>query len=436
MKRESSSIENSIYRLFEITPTPTILSFPNGRLEYVNPAAKKLFGYEKEEIYGTDVIITHPDDVLANKKLRKKLTDDPFSPVTIKKRYLHKSGYTIDALLVIVAQPDESVVVKRYIAQITDLSPIKKADAGELLLSHLVNESCDAIYVIDPNSGAILNSNNLGFQRLGYSKEELLTMSLTDFNPNYDTKNKWIQYIQLAQTKVRHIIESTHRKKDGTLIPIEASLSYTKHGGQEYLLAVVRDITQRKIKESEILITSNLDPLTQLPNRRILDVKLDEIFNKAKENDTYIAFIYIDLDKFKMINDSYGHTVGDAILQGAAGRLKRSVRKSDVITRLGGDEFLLVIPGFKDFSDIGILGQKIVYDFKSPFKIKTTMLHVSASIGVAVYREDKANGNTDAKMLIERADSAMYEAKKYGGTHIVYYQNDLILENATTRKTN
>lgn len=423
MKREPSSIEESIYRLFAITPTPTILSFPNGRLEYVNPSAKKLFGYENEEIYDDEIIITHPDDVEANKELRQKLTDDPFTPVTIKKRYLHKSGYAIDALLVIVAQPDEGKVIKRYIAQITDLSSVKKADAGELLLSHLVNESGDAIYVIDPSNGAILNCNNLGFQRLGYSKEELLTMSLTDFNPNYDTKNKWVQYIQLAQTKVRHIIESSHRSKDGTLIPIEASLSYTKHRDQEYLLAVVRDITARKIKESEVQITSNLDPLTELPNRRILDVKLEEIMSCAKDNGTYIAFIYVDLDKFKQINDSYGHTVGDGVLQGAAGRLKRSVRKSDIITRLGGDEFLLVIQGFKNIDDIERLGNKIVDDFKSPFKIKKTLLTVSASIGIAIYRN--IGIASDPKAFIDLADAAMYEAKRVTGPYMVINRNGI-----------
>ncbi len=416
MKEDNLPIEEFIYRLFEITPVPIALSFPDGKLEYVNPALKRMLGYEGNEIYSNEVTITHVDDINVNKAIRKRLTLNPYNPIQLEKRYKHKLGHTIFVQLNIVAQTDNDKLIIRYISQLIDLTTIRKSDTAEILLNHLVDKSNDAIYVVEPEYGHILNCNQLAHQRLGYSKDELLKLSVSDLNSKFDIKERWNEHSKQIERKKNLVLESTHTRKDGTKIPIEASISFIKYNQTAYLLAIVRDISRRKQKELAALELANLDPLTKLPNRRTLENKLEQAFKKAKLKNTFIAFFFIDIDNFKLINDSYGHSVGDEILVGTANRLKHCIRESDIVTRMGGDEFLIVINNVEERSSIKIMADKLQEEFKSPFKVQSHLIPVKASIGVSVY----SHNNGDAHTLIQLADEAMYEAKKELGTSIYY----------------
>lgn len=416
MKKKAPLLDETIYHLFEITPVPTVLSLPNGKLEYVNLAFKKMLGYKGDDIYQEDVTITHPDDIQTNKTIRVSLTKNPFTPIQIEKRYQHKLGHTIYAQLNIVAQPDEQNKIKRYISQLIDLSAIRKSDAAEILLNHLVNQSNDAIYVVEPKCGQILNCNQLAYQRLGYTKEELLRLSVLHMQPKFKDDNNWEQHSERIKHNGNLIIESAHTRKDGSQFPIEASISFVEYKKSGYLIAIVRDITRRKEKELEALALANLDPLTKLPNRRVLETKLQDMLLKANKKNTLVAFIYIDLDNFKLINDEHGHTIGDGILIGAANRLRHCVRKSDVVTRMGGDEFLVVMNGVDNTGTLKLMTSKLKDEFNLPFKIQSHLIDVQASIGVSVF----SNNNADAHTLIQLADEAMYEAKKHPGTTLYY----------------
>ena len=416
MNKNDADMEYSIYRLFEITPTPIVLSYPDGQLEYVNPALKAMLGYQGDEIYGDNVIITHLDDVHINAKIRNQLLEDPFTPIQVEKRYQHRLGHAIYTQLNIVAQADEQGTVKRYISQLIDLTAIKKLDAAEILLNHLVNQSNDAIYVIDPKFGQFLNCNELAHRRLGYNKDELLKLSVADIRTDIKQPEHWQAFIDKIKAKGSLIIESEHARKDGTSFPVEANISFTHHHNAHYLLSIVRDISRRKQKEREALERSNLDPLTKLPNRRILEQKLEEMFTKAKTKKTIIAFMYIDLDNFKQINDNFGHTIGDDILVGTANRLKNCVRKSDIVTRLGGDEFLIVMSNIEKEVYVEAMAAKVLKEFACPFKVQEQMIQADASVGVSIYM----NNNNDAHTLIQLADEAMYQAKKQSGTSVYY----------------
>lgn len=322
MQQNDSEIESSIYRLFEITPVPMVLSYPNGKLEYVNPALKDMLGYPDNSIYADDVIITHVDDVKVNEEIRRGLQNNPFQPIQIEKRYKHKLGHTIYAQLNIVAQPDDNGEIKRYISQLIDLTTIKKSDAAEVLLNHLVNQSNDAIYVVEPKFGQILNCNDLAYKRLGYAKSELLKLTASHINCNFQFMDNWQSHFNKIKDMGSLVVEAKHTRKDGSEFPVEANISFIEYNGAEYLLAIVRDISRRKQKELAALALANLDPLTKLPNRNILDEQLEKLFIKAKRNKTLIAFMYIDLDNFKQINDSYGHAAGDSVLKNSGESLK------------------------------------------------------------------------------------------------------------------
>ncbi|OUR63325.1 hypothetical protein A9Q74_01180 [Colwellia sp. 39_35_sub15_T18] len=416
MPRNTSKIENSIYRLFEITPIPIALSFPDGKLEYVNPAFNQLLGYSAEEVYADDIIITHHDDIQVNKIIRKSLKEDPFSPVQIEKRYKHKLGHTIYAQLNIVAQPNDEGGITRYISQLVDLTAIKQSDAAEILLNRLVNQSSDAIYVVEPKFGQIVNCNQLAYRRLGYTKSELLKLTVVHINPRFQINSKWQKHCENIKVNGSLIVESQHTRKDGTTFPIEANISFIEYSDTGYLLAIVRDIARRKKREQEALEYANLDPLTKLPNRSVLETKLKEMLEKANEQDLLIAFLYVDLDNFKQINDSYGHTVGDDVLVDTANRLKLCVRSSDVVVRLGGDEFLVVMSGLKSKGLLESVASKLLSEFNSPFHIKCQNIKVEASIGVSIYSDN----NTDVHTLIQLADEAMYQAKAKTGSSIYF----------------
>ncbi|MDP2559609.1 sensor domain-containing diguanylate cyclase [Psychrobium sp. 1_MG-2023] len=416
MDKKFSELEQSIYRLFEITPIPIVLSYPDGRLEYVNPALKAMLGYDEEFIFSDQVIITHPDDIELNKAIRVLLQQDPFTPIQREKRYLHADGHTVYAQLNIVAQPNDAGVIKRYISQLIDLTAIKKAESSEILLNHLVKQSNDAIYVVSPSYGEILNCNHLAYKRLGYSKDELLRMTVSDIHLSFREPELWQQHVEKIKKRQSLVIESTHTRSDGTSFPVEANISYILYNDTGYLLAIVRDISRRKQKEREALELANLDPLTRLPNRNILKIRLGELIEKADQKRTFMAFLFIDLDLFKQINDTYGHAVGDGVLTGAANRLKNCVRKSDLVTRLGGDEFLIVLGGLEKEEFIEQMANKILAEFSSPFKIQSQLIDVAASIGISIYH----NNNADPQTLIQLADEAMYQAKKSTGNSIYY----------------
>ena len=408
-----------MYRLFEITPTPTVLSYPDGSLEYVNPAFEELLGYQHDEVYADDVIITHPDDYETSEFIRASLQCDPFTPVKIEKKYRHKNGHTLYGLLTMVAQPNEDGSVRRYIAQIMDLSPVKQAEASEVLLNHLVEQSSDAIYVVEPETGQILNCNNLAYRRLGYSRQELLNMSVGDVNHRMREPGNWQAHVEAVKQSATLVVESEHHCKNGAVLAIETSVSSIEFNDKCYFLAVSRDITERKEKESEVMALVNLDPLTSLPNRRELDRRLCEINALAHEDKTLTAVIYLDLDNFKTINDDHGHSVGDAVLIDVADRLRRSVRKSDLVVRLGGDEFLIVIHGFNGEAEIEALADKVLCEFARPFAVGDHLVKVDVSLGICI----NVDNDLDTDALIRCADEAMYVAKEQAGSTGHYHQH-------------
>ncbi|KJY81450.1 hypothetical protein TW81_18005 [Vibrio galatheae] len=414
---DDQRLKDSIYRLFEVTPVPTIFTYPDGNLEYVNPALKKMLGYDGDEIYASNVVITHHQDLQLNERIRQQLNQPPFEPVQIEKRYKHKRGHTVYAQLNVVAQPDENDRVVRYISQLVDLTSIKKLYAAEVLLNKLVDQSNDAIYIVDPRFGQILNSNKPAYEMLGYSKEELLSMTVSDINPQYVTQLNWKDKIESIKRRESNVYESVLQKKDGTIFPTEVSVSYVELNQQSYILSIVRDISDRKEKELESLELANLDPLTQLPNRRVLDTKLREIFQQADEQEHMVGLIFIDIDDFKDINDRYGHSEGDIVLANIAKRLTHSLRQSDLVARIGGDEFLAVINGVSNKEHLNTLVTKLSNEFCFPFKTESRMLNVDVSIGVSIYPYD----SHDPVALIRYADEAMYQAKKNLGTSIRQY---------------
>ncbi len=178
-----------------------------------------------------------------------------------------------------------------------------------------------------------------------------------------------------------------------------------------------QDITQRRESEAQIARMAHYDELTGLPNRNLFNMHLAHAITRAQRNQGVLAVLFIDLDRFKNINDALGHDVGDEVLQRVAARLAHALRASDILARLGGDEFVVIAEDVIDSDTIGNLGQKLLLAVDQPIRVRAQDFVLTASIGVSLYPTD----GTDAQTLLKNADTAMYRAKEQGRNNLQFY---------------
>ena len=203
---------------------------------------------------------------------------------------------------------------------------------------------------------------------------------------------------------------------------LSVKLPLRNAAGQIYALCgISTDITERKDIEEHTRHMAQYDGLTHLPNRALFSDRLQQALAAAKRDRNHLALMFLDLDKFKPINDTYGHAVGDLLLKEAAQRIQDCLRASDTAARIGGDEFVVLLPVIEAEQDAGIVGEKIRHALVQPFELAGHTLNISSSIGVAVYPEHGA----DEKLLVKSADIAMYHAKKNGRDNVKMYQTGM-----------
>jgi diguanylate cyclase (GGDEF)-like protein/PAS domain S-box-containing protein len=203
-------------------------------------------------------------------------------------------------------------------------------------------------------------------------------------------------------------------RADGTEFPIEASVSRSLAGGAPQYTVILRDITARKRFESRIEYLATHDGLTDLPNRNLIRDRIAQSIGHAHRAGTHLALMFVDLDRFKVVNDAFGHPFGDTLLKAAGERFRSALRDDDTVARLGGDEFLILLTDLHRTADVYIVAQKILDALERPFALEGREIHLSASIGVSLYPQDGEDFDT----LLGHADVAMYRAKDLGrGTY-------------------
>lgn len=287
----------------------------------------------------------------------------------------------------------------------------------------MIRSSLDSFWVSD-RQGNFLDVNYSFCKLTGYSREELLEMNLAELD-SLEMKAVDNPHIQAAIANGSERFETLVRCKDSNFVSVEASINFGDlYGGRLYCF--LRDITRRKQTEEKIHRLAHYDALTDLPNRRLLTDRLQRALSHAKRNKLNLAVMFIDLDKFKAINDSVGHEGGDILLAAAAKRLQICMRDSDTLSRLGGDEFIVLLPSIAALDDAVFVAQKVLNTLREPFNISGQAYSISASIGIAVFPE---NG-TNEKMLISRADTAMFLVKHQGGDGVRLYHPNMDSETA------
>lgn len=296
----------------------------------------------------------------------------------------------------------------RFIGTSLDVTERKRFEGLVSLQNHALDHIGEAVYLVDEKA-RICYINKAACTMLGYSQDELLAITIYELDPIYYPEN-WQNHWKELMEKGTITLETLHKSKSGAFIPVEVNANSIQHEGQIFNFALVRNITQRKLIEEKMYHQASYDFLTGLPNRRLLLDRLEEEIIKAKRSQSNVSVLFIDLDHFKEINDTLGHNIGDLLLTQTAQRIQFCIRESDVLGRMGGDEFMVILTEVTELLHLGRIAQKIIDAMTLSFSLENNISYVSASIGIASYPSDVDS----LESLISAADQAMYIAKKHG----------------------
>ena len=298
------------------------------------------------------------------------------------------------------------------------------------------SDNSTLMMLIDPN-GRILDANPAALRFYGYAKDRFLAMQISDISQR--SAIAILETLGAAVQADGSQFESRHRLADGSLRDVSISSSPIKVGERRVLHTIVFDITDRKRAEAEIQNLAFFDPLTHLPNRRLLLDRLQQALAGSARSQRKGALLFIDLDNFKALNDTYGHALGDVLLQQAAQRLSDCIRQGDTVARLGGDEFVVML---KDLSadpteatdQVASVGAKVLNALKLPYQLAGVQHHSSASVGITLFGAGEEGEESDARggsgnsglnsvdALFKRADLALYQAKATGRNTLRFFE--------------
>jgi diguanylate cyclase (GGDEF)-like protein/PAS domain S-box-containing protein len=276
-----------------------------------------------------------------------------------------------------------------------------------------------------------LNVNDTYCSLVGYTREELLRMCAADvnFEGNIDAMREYRERM-IRERLPSIIVEKQLVRKDGSpvWVSMATSLVRASDGSPRYFIAVLQDISESKraaealkVSEEQYRRLAQYDSLTGLPNRALLYDRLEHGIAQARRHRNVLAVLFIDIDRFKHVNDTFGHSAGDDLLKQVAERFSECVRGEDTVGRLSGDEFAIVLSRISAPQDAAVVAKKIVESLNQPFQLQGVDLFVTASIGITVFPTD----STDQDTLIRNADVAMYRAKERGRNNYQFYTPEM-----------
>ena len=302
---------------------------------------------------------------------------------------------------------------RRYRQFLVDRNLIAEKEAT---LRNYIDNAPEGIFVADAK-GFYLDVNPAACAEVGYTREELLSMNIADLAPPGTLPEHMNLYEEVKRAGTLNF-EVSLRRKDGSLFP--ANLKAVVLPGQR-VMGFCSDISAQKEREARLKFVAHYDPLTSLPNRVLLNDRLQQGMAHADRRNLKLAVVFLDLDRFKEINDAHGHETGDIFLNAMARRMKSALREGDTIARLGGDEFIAVLTDLPDVATSDILVNRLITAIDQDIIIDTLRLRVTASIGITFYPQDAA---VDADQLLRQADHAMYQAKQTGKNRYIIHSPD------------
>ncbi|WP_370298577.1 EAL domain-containing protein [Pontibacterium sp.] len=409
-------------RALEQSPVSVVITDTNGTIEYINPTAEQISGYNKAEVIGAN-----PRIFRSGKHSRKDYSlmwkalhaGKRWQGVFRNKR---KSGELYWEAATISSIRNDAGIITHFVAVKDDISERKQAEDTLRMNAAVFETTTEGILITDAHSRIM--SVNRAFTRItGYSQDEVKGFTPRMLRSDLHDKNFYNEMWDALNSNNNWSGEIWNKRKDGTIYPQWLSLSAIRNsqGEIQQYVAVFSDITQRKEHEDKIRQQANFDALTGLPNRSLLKRKLKQTLRRAKEQQQHCALLFIDLDRFKAVNDTMGHAVGDKLLQQVAGRLQMEIRDEDTIARFGGDEFVVILSHVEEDNQLASTSQRIIDCLRAPFKLRERELYIGASIGISRFPDDCSDSDT----MLRHADMAMYKAKEQGRNQYQFFNSEL-----------
>lgn len=319
-------------------------------------------------------------------------------------------------------RPDEA---RPYavISSFSDITPQKETEETLSLAASVFTAAKEAIMITDA-SIRIVRVNNAFCDITGYSEAEVLGKNPRILQSGYQDQQFYKTFWQQLRQEGHWSGEIWNRRKNGEIFAERQTISAVRNENNEthHYVCLASDISHQKQHEKQLEQQAYYDLLTGLPNRKLLTDKLVLALQQCQQTDNLLAVAYIDLDGFKQINDTYGHAVGDQLLIAVAVQMKKTLRESDTVARIGGDEFVALLNVSKDLNHSLHLVKRLLHVIAKTILIDDLQLKVSASIGLAFYPQ---LGNIQAEQLLSQADQAMYQAKQAGKNRYHIYASSL-----------
>jgi len=411
-----SAIENS--------DNAIVITDLDRHIEYVNEAFEQHTGYRKEEVYGKNPSFLKSD--LVSEKVYQDLNTtlergEKWQGELINRR---KDGSLLyeNASIVPIFMEGELVQYLAIKLDVTDYIRQQKI----LQQSATVYDTMGDGIVITNSEKKIISVNTAFINIFGYSEEELIgkePMVITALKEDATFyKKMWYKLLHEGRWSGR----VNNRSKSGEIIPIWLTIAVVKDkkGEIQNYIAVYTNLAEIIEMEEKAEYLAYHDSLTQLPNRAQFERKIKDILEFSKMNHETVAVLFIDLDRFKVINDTLGHHVGDGMLIEIANRVEDVLKKDDLLARIGGDEFVVVLNAVKERAYVAQIAEKILSVVREPIAVQDYHLYTTASLGIALYPDD----GDDRNEIIKHADSAMYHAKDKGKDNYQFYTEQLSLD--------
>ncbi len=381
------------------------------KINWVNQKMLDMFGYSRNEVDGEPVEIFHTSSGSFT-----QLKDEALPVITSGKIHLderlmkRKDGSSFWCRLIGKAiDPDERDKGSIWIVE--DITERKRVAEKLRLDAAVLENTTEGVIITDAN--CVILSVNPAFVRItGFRAKEVIGAKPSVLSSGRHDKKFYEDVWSELLAKGEWEGVFWNKRKNGEVYPHEATITAIKdeQGNTTQYASIFRDVTDRKRQEEQIKYLAFHDPLTDLPNRKLFFDRIEVELARAKREKEKLSIMFVDLDNFKKINDSMGHDVGDKLLKKMAGRLKKCIRESDTVSRLGGDEFILLLPNISDKAGVKKIAKKILAEAKAPILIGSHKISITASIGLSMYPKDGDGPDT----LVKKADDAMYAVKQSG----------------------
>jgi diguanylate cyclase (GGDEF)-like protein/PAS domain S-box-containing protein len=393
----------------------------DGFVRYVSPAFESILGYPASEAIGRlGLDFIHPTDVEA---ARSGVTEtaEPSLGGSYEARLLHRDG-SRRWFDVIVSDLSKDPSVEGWVANLRDVTDRKAQEAAlneaQEAFRHAFDDAPIGIGLVDMD-GRIQRANRAMSELLGRTQEELVGIEILELTHPDDRTVSRESREQLVRSEVKsYRLEKRYVRPDGSVVWASLSVSVVRdlEGNALYQIGQLEDITDRKALADRLAYEAAHDAMTGLTNRASF-TELVTLALSRRERHRMIAVLFIDLDHFKVVNDSLGHALGDELVVTVAQRLRNAIRPGDVIARFGGDEFVVLCDNLSGVESASSLAQRLLAAVAEPIALTTDEVFVTASIGIAV-----SDGDSTAETLLRHADAAMYQAKNDGRARTIIFE--------------